>query len=377
MLNNYYYYATIGYNKLKERTRKGIPEGMRGVAWIKIAGVRELKYGREYLYKSLLSKINNPNFIEQKEEDVIIRDLHRTFPKNMIFNDKLGEEIYSWIDKFKSDNIDDKFYYYYDDATYLVTISYLYDGKKRRGYQLLLTDDTNNQEYIKLLDNYNNELIIEVKEKTQYLEELHDKLILGIAQLVDSRDNSTGGHIKRTSYIMRIFVTEVRKYNKYNLDDEFYDDIIKAAPMHDLGKIAVDDVILRKPGKYTKEEFEIMKHHASYGAEILDKILEGTDEKFKTIACNVAHFHHERVDGSGYPNGLTKDQIPIEARMMAICDVYDALVSKRVYKERMSFEEAKKIILEGMGSQFDNELRIYFLNSVDKFEEYYSSLEDF
>ena len=91
MLENYYYYATIGYNKLKERTRKGIPEGMRGLAWIRIAGIRELKYGREYLYKHLLSKINNPNFIDQKEEDVIIRDLHRTFPKNMIFNIKLGE----------------------------------------------------------------------------------------------------------------------------------------------------------------------------------------------------------------------------------------------------------------------------------------------
>ena len=91
MLDNYYYYATLGYNKLKERTRKGIPEGMRGLAWIRIAGVRELKYGREYLYKNLLSKINSPNFIDQKEEDVIIRDLHRTFPKNMIFNIKLGE----------------------------------------------------------------------------------------------------------------------------------------------------------------------------------------------------------------------------------------------------------------------------------------------
>ena len=130
--------------------------------------------------------------------------------------------------------------------------------------------------------------------------------------------------------------------------------MIKAAPMHDLGKIAVDDAILRKPGRFTPEEFEKMKAHAAEGARIVHEILKGTDdEDFQRIAENVAHYHHERWDGSGYPDGLKGEEIPLEARIMAIADVYDALVSKRVYKESMSFEKADAIIMEGMGTQFD------------------------
>ena len=127
--------------------------------------------------------------------------------------------------------------------------------------------------------------------------------------------------------------------------------------MHDLGKIAVDDAILRKPGRFTPEEFEIMKTHASEGAKIVHQILDWTDDyEFHIIAENVAHYHHERWDGSGYPCGLAGEDIPFEARVMAIADVYDALVSKRVYKDSMSFEQADAIILSGMGSQFDPSL---------------------
>ena len=165
---------------------------------------------------------------------------------------------------------------------------------------------------------------------------------------------------------------EIMKENELGLSEEFCKDIIKAAPMHDLGKITVDDQILRKPGRFTPEEFEAMKTHAAEGARIVGQILEGTEDKeFARIAVNVAHYHHERWDGSGYPCKLKGEEIPLEARIMAIADVYDALVSKRVYKEKMSFDEAHDIIMSGMGSQFDKSLEKYYLAARPALEEYY------
>jgi HD-GYP domain-containing protein (c-di-GMP phosphodiesterase class II) len=146
--------------------------------------------------------------------------------------------------------------------------------------------------------------------------------------------------------------------------------------MHDLGKIAVDDAVLRKPGRFTAEEFEIMKTHAKEGARIVHEILKETDDQaFHVLAENVAHFHHERCDGSGYPEGLKGDAIPLEARIMAVADVYDALVSKRVYKESMSFEAADKIIMEGMGKHFDPKLKGCYEAARPHLEEYYNSID--
>ena len=129
---------------------------------------------------------------------------------------------------------------------------------------------------------------------------------------------------------------------------------------------------MRKPGRFTPEEFEKMKAHAAEGARIVHEILSDTDdEAFRKIAENAAHYHHERMDGSGYPDGLKGDEIPIEARIMAIADVYDALVSKRVYKDAFSFEKANQIILEGMGTQFDRNLEKYYLDARNQLEQYY------
>lgn len=282
-----------------------------------------------------------------------------------------------WLDDFVEDSSKNKLYFEKDNKIYLVNITYLFDGRKNRGYQFFITDDTKNQQYIKLIDSFNDELRNEVYEKTNHIIEMHDKLVMSMATMVERRDNSTGGHIKRTSMGVRLLTDEMKKAHYANLDEEFYNRIIKAAPMHDLGKIAVDDAILRKPGKYDKPwEFEKMKAHAAEGAKIVHEILSGTDDHdFHIIAENVAHYHHERWDGSGYPNGLKADEIPIEARIMAIADVYDALVSKRVYKEKMSFKDANKIILDGMGTQFDKMLEPFYLRARPKLEEYYSSIE--
>lgn len=288
----------------------------------------------------------------------------------------LKENILNWISSFKSDENNDKFLYSRADRTYLVDVNYLYDGKRRCGYQLFLTDDTQNQKYISLLNKYNSNLQEEVAEKTAHIEEMQESLVLGMATMVESRDNSTGGHIKRTSDVVRILLDEMKKDNFPGLTEDFCRNMIKAAPMHDLGKIAVDDEILRKPGRYTPEEFEVMKKHAAEGARIIHQILEGTDDvQFHLIAENVAHYHHERWNGSGYPEGLKGEQIPLEARIMAVADVYDALVSRRVYKEKMSFEQADKIMMEGMGSHFDKRLEPYYAAARPRLEEYYSTQE--
>ena len=237
-----------------------------------------------------------------------------------------------------------------------------------------MEDDTQNQKYISLLDQYNSDLQKDVAAKTERIVAMHDRLILGMATMVESRDNSTGGHIRRTSEGVRLLVEQMRSDGATALSDEFCKNLIKAAPMHDLGKIAVDDAVLRKAGAFTPEEREKMKRHAAEGARIVHEILKDTDDDaFRTVAENVAHYHHERVDGAGYPEGRRGDAIPLEARIMAIADVYDALVSKRVYKEKFSFETADRIILEGMGTQFDAGLRKYYEAARPQLEAFYSS----
>ena len=262
-----------------------------------------------------------------------------------------------------------------NDRIYNVNVNFLNDGGRRHGYIVTFTDDTANRKYIRLLDTYNEKLQSEVNAKTRHIVEMHDNLIMSLAMMVESRDNSTGGHIKRTSEGVRILIDEIRKEGSIPLSAEFCRDVIKAAPMHDLGKIAVDDSILRKPGRFTDEEFEKMKQHAAEGARVIHEILLHTDdESFKVVAENVAHYHHERWDGSGYPERLAGEQIPIEARIMAIADVYDALVSKRAYKEAFDFEKANAIIIEGMGTQFDPGLRDVYEKARTRLEDYYESV---
>ena len=222
--------------------------------------------------------------------------------------------------------------------------------------------------------NYNDDLQKEVELKTERILALHNQLILGIAMMIEGRDNSTGGHIRRTSKAIEILIDEIRKDDDFALTEEFCNNLIKAAPMHDLGKITISDAILCKPGKFTPEEYEVMKTHAAQGAKILHNILaESEDVKFRELAENVAHYHHEHFDGTGYPCGLKGEEIPLEARIMAVVDVYDALVSKRTYKERYSFDKANEIIVSLMGSQFDPRLNKYYQKARAKLESYYLS----
>lgn len=293
---------------------------------------------------------------------------------------ELKNNVFKWLCAFKKDEEHNCFHYDSADGerTYQIDINYLHDGRRRRGYQFVITDDTTDVQYIMLLDKFNTSLEREVQTKTERIVQMHDKLILSMASMVESRDNSTGGHIKRTSEGVRILIDQMRQceHHDHGLTDSFCAKVVKAAPMHDLGKIAVDDAILRKPGRFTPEEFEEMKKHAAEGARIVDEILKDTDDtEFHKIAVNVAHYHHERWDGSGYPEKLKGEEIPLEARIMAIADVYDALVSKRVYKESMPFDKADQIIMEGMGTQFDPGLEECYCAARPRLEEYYDSMK--
>ena len=326
-------------------------------------GLVSFDFGFHYLGSNETAKAIFPNLNNLTVDRSIRRDK------------QMQDIVRPWLEAFRDDEGQDSHYYERGDSIYLVKTTYLYDGSRKRGYELFITDDTENQQHIALMDRYNAQLEAEVAEKTAHIVEMHDKLVLGMATMVESRDNSTGGHIKRTSEGVRLLVEAIREDNVFELTDEFCRAVVKAAPMHDLGKIAVDDAILRKPGRFTPEEFDKMKSHAAEGARIVREILAGTDDTyFQQIAENVAHYHHERWDGSGYPEGLKGDEIPLEARIMAVADVYDALVSKRVYKESMSFEQAHGIIMDGMGRHFDKRLEAYYLAAKPKLEAYYSSL---
>lgn len=282
-----------------------------------------------------------------------------------------------WMDSCDETDKDAVTYYTKGEQELKCYIRFIRRGLKNKkiGYIIEIVDDTEQRKYIKLLSNYNTELEKSVAQKTTRLRETQEKLTLGMAGLLENRDSNTGGHIRRSSMGVKIFVDELQKYrNKYGITPRFCKKVVKAAPMHDLGKIAVEDRILRKPGKFTPEEFESMKVHAAKGADIVGELLDDVEEdrEFVKIAKNIAHYHHEKWNGKGYPEGLSGEDIPLEARIMALADVFDALVSVRCYKEQMSFDEAFKIIEDSLGSHFDPELGRIFLQCRDKLEEYYS-----
>jgi HD-GYP domain-containing protein (c-di-GMP phosphodiesterase class II) len=264
------------------------------------------------------------------------------------------------------------------DRVIICKLRRIYVGLRRKfiGYSVELIDNTNEDNYIKLLNNYNADLSKQVEEKTDHIRHMQNSIITGMATMVESRDNSTGGHVRRTSECVKVFANAI-KWKKPEIPVKFLANIIKAAPMHDLGKIAVDDQILRKPGKFTDEEYAIMKTHSAKGAYIVSQVLaEVQDESFKEIAINVAHYHHEKWDGNGYPEGISGTDIPLEARIMALADVFDALVSKRCYKEAFNYDRAFNIIEESLGSHFDPELGQIFLECRPKLEKLYDEMPE-
>lgn len=236
------------------------------------------------------------------------------------------------------------------------------------------------------LEKYKDKLEKKLEEKTRELIEhnkriikIQDGTISGLANLIESRDNETGGHILRTSRYVEMLAKKCQKegYCLDTLTDEYIDLLVRAAPMHDIGKISVSDLILKKNGKLTPEEFDIMKAHAAEGGRIIRDVMsniENTD--YVNMAAQVAEGHHEQWNGGGYPRGLSGEDIPICARIMAIADVFDALISKRCYKEAFSLDKSFRIISESAGTHFDPTLTKMFLEMKDEISKAAEELSD-
>lgn len=204
------------------------------------------------------------------------------------------------------------------------------------------------------------------------LSKFHSETVMGFANLIENRDNNTGGHIKRTSRYVGLIAEELRARNYYSemLTKDYITNLLKAAPMHDIGKVSVPDEILQKPGKLSDEEYEIMKKHAENGGNIIRETFRNLgDEEFRVTAFEVARYHHEKWNGKGYPDGLIGKDIPLCARIMAVADVFDAVSEKRCYRDAMPLEKCFHIIAEGSGKDFDPLIASIFLDIRDKVEE--------
>lgn len=196
--------------------------------------------------------------------------------------------------------------------------------------------------------------------------DFQNHLITSMAELIESRDLNTGRHVKRTSEYVRIIAENAKKagYHKELLTDGYVEALVQCAPLHDVGKILVSDTVLNKPDKLSEREKESMRNHTINGRKVVKSILgDFADPKYYHLACDIATYHHEHWDGSGYPEGLVGEEIPVSARIMAIADVYDALVARRAYKDSMTSSDAFEIIESEAGSHFDPELVRIFVKS--------------
>ena len=197
-----------------------------------------------------------------------------------------------------------------------------------------------------------------------------DLLIFSLAKLADSRDPETGGHLERIRQYSRLLAEQLSHSDKYAdvVDGDFVQMIYLTSPLHDIGKVGIPDGILKKPGPLTPDEFDVMKTHTSIGGETLDAVAQRhSTAGFLNMARNIAWSHHERYDGSGYPRGLSGDEIPLSARIVCLADVYDALTSRRVYKEAFCHETSRDIILNGSGTHFDPDVVQAFLQKEAAF----------
>ncbi|MBF0322191.1 MAG: two-component system response regulator, partial [Magnetococcales bacterium] len=231
------------------------------------------------------------------------------------------------------------------------------------------------------LRDHNLELERLVAQRTQEVVSTQDVTIRAMASLAETRDNETGNHVKRTQHYVRVLAERLRNHPSHAsvLDDRTIGLLFKSAPLHDIGKVGIPDAILLKPGKLTDAEFDIMKKHPDLGRNAILAAEESPDDhniSFLRLAREIAHSHHEKWDGSGYPLGLSGTEIPLAARLMALADVYDALISRRVYKPPFPHEKAVEIIMEGRGRHFDPDILDAFALEKDAFKTIADSFSD-
>jgi putative two-component system response regulator len=227
------------------------------------------------------------------------------------------------------------------------------------------------------LEKYSHHLEKLVEEKVKEISSSQMATLYALIKLSESRDDDTGEHIERTASFCKLLAQKARTAPEYaeTITDTFIETIYKASPLHDIGKVGIPDSILLKPGKLTEDEFAIMKTHVQIGYDTLTKVGQQYNKnEFILMGMDIALYHHEKWNGSGYNKGLKGEEIPLSARIMALADVYDALRSKRVYKDAFSHEKSIDIIKSSKGTHFDPVLVDIFVNYQDEFKSLYESL---
>ena len=223
------------------------------------------------------------------------------------------------------------------------------------------------------LHDKNDYLEAEIARRMEENQTIQNVSIRALAHLAEIRDPETGDHIRRTQSYVQVLATHLQNHPRFSktLTDHFIQLLTRSAPLHDIGKVGIPDHILLKPGKLTDDEFEIMKSHAELGSRAIEQAVKDVDQpvEFLNLAKEIAHWHHERWDGGGYPDGLIGEAIPTSARLMALADVFDALISQRVYKPAMPFDRAREIIANERSHHFDPDVTDTFLTNFEEFIE--------
>lgn len=251
-----------------------------------------------------------------------------------------------------------------EKCVYELTMHEIFRNENSYGKMLLITEITDSYYYTERLQN-------ELKKKTREVISIQRDIIGSFASMIEARDGITGLHIKNTANLVKVLVYVMKNNPKYSgiITDEYAQMTAAAAHLHDIGKIAIPDRILQKEGKLTDEEFAIMKNHPVEGAKILENTIKGLEsDAYYQIAHDMVLYHHEKYDGSGYPTGISGENIPLTARIMAVADVYDALRSKRHYKDGFSKEKSMAIMEESKGTHFDADIVTIFLEHIDEME---------
>ena len=227
-----------------------------------------------------------------------------------------------------------------------------------------------NTDFVEMI---NDQLEIVVARRTEEILAVQDATILAMTSLAQTRDSETGSHIRRTQHYVLALSGKLQRHPRFSgfLTEHNINLLFKSSPLHDIGKVGIPDRILLKPGRFDAAEMEIMKTHTTLGRDAIEQVenMMGCKLEFLTMAKEIAYCHQEKWDGSGYPQGLIGDAIPISARLMALADVYDAIISRRIYKEGMSHETAVDIILTGKGKHFDPDIVDAFVSIIDQFKD--------
>lgn len=317
---------------------------------------------RYNIYDSI--SIAKDKALDNSENGVVVFDNNN----DIVYSNTIGKLILS---KLTNDSDDPKgalYSYFNDDEFYeldeqIFKISILPINDHKNDYGILVEFIESTAYY-----NYSSKLEQDVEERTRDIKNIQRSIISSLANIVEARDEGTGMHIKNTSDYVRLICYNLRDLGYFSdiLTEEYIDILVDVAPLHDIGKISISDNILKKPGRLTQDEYDEIKNHSLIGAEIIEKNLRGVEiDKYVDMAVDVAKYHHEKYNGKGYPNGIKGDDIPLSGRIMALADVFDALTTKRCYKQAYGFKESLDIVKADSGSHFDPRVVEAFVRGIE------------